>query len=111
MLPLINRISAVILVVAGAYIVLHGIWSIQVLDVDIEVTGWIDDIVSAVDRSQQWIATWMGRPVNVLGWNTDRTSLLGAAFLLINLLIAGAGFAVRRSQTPQPEKVLVDSNS
>ena len=110
LLPKINLISAGVLVVVGFYVAIYGIWSEQILDFDADPTPWINSIVTTVEGWQASLAGWFNGRVNVFGRTTDRTTFLGWSFLLINLALAAAGFAVRpRSNPTGTEKVLVDS--
>jgi cytochrome c biogenesis protein CcdA len=102
LLPKINLISAVVLVIVGIYVALYGIWSEQVLNNPLEVTGWIDSIVLTVEGWQASITGWMSSRVNPFGIFAEpkaRTTIMGWAFLIINLLVAGAGFIARRTSS------------
>jgi cytochrome c-type biogenesis protein len=87
LLPRINLISAVVLVVVGVYVALYGVWATQVLDDPTSITPWIDTIVTQAESFQ----------TSVAGWIDQRTTLLGWMFLTVNLGLALAGLAVRRS--------------
>lgn len=108
LLPKINLISAGILVIVGVYVALYGIWSEQVLDFSTQPTPWINSIVTTVEGWQASLAGWMSTQVSVLGRTMARTTLMGWSFLIINLLLAAAGFLARRSQTATAERVLAD---
>lgn len=99
LLPKINKISGLILLIVGPYIALYGIWEIQVLDADRDITPWIDDVVGAVLDVQTGIANWINARSTVLGWS----------FFAINAALAIAGFVARRndkrSQPAEPELV------
>ena len=115
LLPKINLFSAVILVIVGIYVALYGIWSQQVFDNPFEVTPWIDSIVLTVEGWQASLTGWMSARVNpfsVFDEPKARTTILGWAFLILNIVVAAAGFIARRSgsasndpQTRSPEHV------
>ena len=103
LMPKINLISAVVLVIVGLYVIGYGVWSQQVLDDPTDLTPWLDSIVLAVERWQTVITGWMATRVNPFGLldePTSRTIFLGVGFLLINVIVAVAGFAARRSSKP-----------
>ncbi len=89
LLPRINLISAIILVVVGVYVALYGIWSTQVLDDPTSITPWIDAIVTRAETGQTALASWIDARTTVLGW----------AFLILNVGLAGAGLLARRPAT------------
>ena len=84
-LPKINLISAVILVVVGAYVALYGYWQIEVFNPDITPTGWIDAIVLEVESWQSWLSNKVD----------GAAPTLGIIFLAVNLALAAAGYLVR----------------
>ncbi len=92
LLPRINLISAVILVVVGAYVALYGYWQIELFDnferfQERTADGWwVDDIVSVVEGWQQDLSTWVD------GLSTE----FGVAFVAINLALVAAGMLERR---------------
>jgi len=88
-LPRINLISAIILVVVGAYVTAYGFWQIQVFDDPTTITPWLDSIVSTVEGWQNSLSRTVG----------DAAPTLGAIFLVVNLTLAGAG-AIQRSNRP-----------
>lgn len=101
-LPVMNVISAVVLVVVGSYVALYGIWSEQVLDFTREPTPWIDSIVIPVENTQGAVTQWMNSTVNpfgILEKARPRTTFLGWGFLGINVTLAIAGFFARISRT------------
>jgi hypothetical protein len=106
-LPYINRISSVILVVVGFYVALYGIWAQQVLAVPPNPTPWIDSIVLTVEGWSFSVSGWLDGRLSLFGATPARTTVLGAAFLLINLLVAGAGFLDRRIN-PTPAETPAD---
>ena len=81
-LPKINMISAVVLVVVGAYVTLYGIWSIQVFDDPTMVTGWIDSIILRAESFQTELSLWVGDKATAFGW----------VFVTVNAALLGAGF-------------------
>ena len=104
LLPRINMISAVILVIVGIYVALYGIWSEQVLNDPTDITPWIDRIVLTVEGWQASLAGWMSTRVNPFGLFAEpraRTTWLGWLFLGVNVIVAGAGFLVRRKSKPE----------
>lgn len=88
-LPKINFISAIILVVVGAYVAIYGFWQIQVFNPDVTPTGWIDAIVLEVESWQAWLSNTIG----------DAAPTLGIIFLAVNLALAAAGYLVRTNQS------------
>ncbi len=76
----INLISAVILIVVGAYVAYYGYWSTDPIGIDAGPVAWVE-----------------ARQAQVQGWIDDRTAILGWGFLIVNLGLAGAGFVARRS--------------
>lgn len=99
-LPKINLISAVILVVVGAYVALYGYWSIQVFRVPVQPpTPWIDAIVLEVESWQSWLSIKVD----------SAASTLGILFLGVNLALAAAGYLIKsndsKSSTPKTPSV------
>jgi len=96
-LPKINLISAVILVVVGAYVALYGYWQIEVFRVPEpgqprqDPTAWIDTIVLEVES---WHACLSNKII-------DFAPTLGVVFLGVNLALAAAGYLIR-TQAPKP---------
>jgi cytochrome c biogenesis protein CcdA len=87
-LPKINLISAIVLVVVGTYVALYGIWSIQIFDPDIEdPTPWIDSIVTTAESWQASLSNFVG----------DQASWFGPLFVVVNVGLALAGYASRRT--------------
>lgn len=102
LLPKINLISAIILIVVGIYVALYGIWSQQVFSDPASVTPWIDSVVTTAEGWQASMVGWLDGDVTLGGILSEpirRTSVLGWGFLLINVLVAGAGFAASRSRS------------
>ncbi len=100
LLPKINIISAIILVVVGVYVALYGIWSQQIFSDPASVTPWIDSVVTTAEGWQGSMVGWLDGDVNLGGLLAEpirRTSVLGWGFLLINILVAGAGFVASRA--------------
>lgn len=87
MLPHINRISAVLLIVVGIYVVLYGIWATQILNDPRNVTGWIDSIVTNAESFQASLTNWVDQ----------RTTILGVTFLAVNGGLILAGLVARAS--------------
>lgn len=109
LLPKINLVSAGILIVVGVYVALYGIWSEQILDFDSDPTPWINSIVTTAEGWQASLANWIGADISIFGQVMARTTLLGWSFLIINLLLAGAGFVARLNQKPPGQATLADS--
>lgn len=99
-LPKINLISAVILVVVGAYVALYGYWSIQVFRVPVQPpTPWIDAIVLEVESWQSWLS------LKLDNW----APTLGVLFLGLNLSLAAAGYIVRTSKQSAPTEPSINA--
>ncbi len=100
LLPKINLFSAIILVIVGVYVTLYGIWSQQVFSDPTNLTPWIDSIVLTVEGWQGSLTGWMAGRVNPFGLFGEpqaRTTIMGWSFLIINLIVAAAGFLARRN--------------
>jgi len=97
LLPKINIISAILLLIVGPYMVLYGIWEIQVLGTG-ELTPWIDSIISSATGVQSSMNTWFAQQTTVFGRTMSRTALLGWPFVAVNVALIAAGFVVRRSR-------------
>ena len=80
LLPRINLISAVILVIVGAYVAWYGYWSVDPINNPAGPVLWVER-----------------RQAELSGWIDDRTAILGWGFLIVNVALAVAGFVVRRS--------------
>lgn len=93
-LPRINLISAVILVVVGAYVTAYGVWQIQVFDDPANITPWLDSIVTTVEGWQTSLSRAVG----------DAAPTLGVIFLFVNLAIAAAGAIERNNRSAAPAK-------
>ncbi|MDH3301326.1 MAG: cytochrome c biogenesis CcdA family protein [Acidimicrobiia bacterium] len=105
LLPKINLFSAIILVVVGVYVTLYGIWSQQVFGDPGSVTPWIDSIVLTVEGWQGALTSWMAGRVNpfgLVGEPLARTTIMGWSFLIINVIVAVAGFLARRNAAAHP---------
>ena len=87
LLPKINLISAIVLVIVGAYVAWYGYWSTDPINIAAGPVIWVE-----------------ARQADVSGWIDKRTAILGWGFLAINLGLAAAGFAVRRSQSTKPNE-------
>lgn len=100
LLPKINLFSAIILVIVGVYVTLYGIWSQQVFSDPTNLTPWIDSIVLTVEGWQGSLTGWMAGRVNPFGLFGEpqaRTTIMGWSFLIINVIVAAAGFLARRN--------------
>ena len=100
LLPKINLISAVILVIVGAYVTIYGVWSQQVFSDPTNVTPWIDSVVLTAEGWQGALTSWMAGQVNPFGLFEQpraRTTIMGWSFLAINVVVAVAGFLARRN--------------
>ena len=89
-LPKINLISAIILVVVGAYVAAYGYWQIEVFNDPTDLTPWLNDIVSTVEGWQSSLSRTVG----------DAAPRLGVFFLVVNVGLAVAGAVARNGQTP-----------
>lgn len=96
-LPVINIISAFMLLVVGPYMVGYGIWEYQILNGG-EVWGWLDSIIGGAIDFQARMTGWFASPVTVFGRTMSRTALLGWPFVAVNAALIVAGFAGRRLQ-------------
>jgi cytochrome c biogenesis protein CcdA len=83
LLPHINLISALILVVVGAYVAWYGYWSTDPIGNPAGPVLWVD-----------------ARQSQVSGWIDDRTAVLGWGFLAVNLALLTAGLVARNLQRP-----------
>lgn len=90
-LPHINRISALVLVVVGLYVVVYGWWSAQVLVFHNPPTGFSQSIVAAVESRQASLTQLVNNHSTTLGWS----------FFLINAALVVAGVLARRA-SPRP---------
>lgn len=78
-LPYINTISAVILIVVGAYLAWYGYWSTDPIGIPAGPVLW-------VERRQATVSDWISSRAATLGWG----------FLTINLGLAAAGLVAKR---------------
>lgn len=111
LLPKINLFSAIVLVIVGVYVTLYGIWSQQVFSDPTDVTPWIDSVVLTAEGWQGALTGWMsGRvnPFDVFAEPQARTTIMGWSFLIINVIVAVAGFLARRKE-PAPQPVPTDT--
>ena len=86
----------------GVYVALYGIWSQQVFSDPASVTPWIDSVVTTAEGWQTSMVGWLDGDVTLGGLLSEpirRTSVLGWGFLLINILVATAGFIASRNRT------------
>lgn len=104
-LPHINRISSVVLVVVGFYVALYGIWAEQVLSIPPDPTPWIDSIVVTVEGWSFSVSGWLDGRVSLFGSTPARTAVLGWGFLVINLVVAGAGLLAKKYESTETEEV------
>ncbi|MEL7157213.1 MAG: cytochrome c biogenesis protein CcdA [Actinomycetota bacterium] len=88
LLPRINMISAVILVVVGAYVAWYGFWSTDPINNPAGPVLWVE-----------------ARQAELQSWIDDRTTILGLGFLAINLALVVAGAIARRSRRPAGDPV------
>jgi len=91
-LPRINLISAIILVVVGAYVTAYGVWQIQVFADPTNITPWLDSIVTTVEGWQNSLSRAVG----------DAAPTLGVIFLALNLSLAAAGAIQRNNRSAAP---------
>ncbi|MDH3681304.1 MAG: cytochrome c biogenesis CcdA family protein, partial [Acidimicrobiia bacterium] len=90
LLPKINLISAVVLVIVGAYVAWYGYWSTDPINIP----------AGPVRQVESWQAS-------LSGWIDDRTAILGWGFLAVNVAVGAAGFIARRStaaKTTEPSE-------
>jgi cytochrome c-type biogenesis protein len=78
LLPWVNLISAVVLIIVGAYVAWYGYWSTDPINHPAGPVLWVE-----------------ARQVQLSSWIDDRTRILGWGFLAINLALAAAGFLAR----------------
>ena len=101
-LPVINKISAVLLLLVGPFSILYGIWELQILGEwplgEGVIWGWLNDFMGRVLDIQTDVAVWFSADVEVFGRTTDRTSLLGWPFVAINVIVIIGGFLARRKR-------------
>ena len=102
-LPKINMVSAVMLLVVGVYVALYGIWSYQVFNDPLNITPWIDSIITTAEGVQADASNWFAADVSIGSSTMARTTILGWAFFILNagLIIAGAIARRGKSITPQ----------
>ncbi|MCP4223087.1 MAG: cytochrome c biogenesis protein CcdA [Actinomycetia bacterium] len=84
-LPHINMISAVVLIIVGAYVAWYGYWSTDPIGIPQGPVRWVE-----------------ARQSEVSNWIDARTTILGVGFLVITLALAAAGFIARRNSRPGP---------
>ncbi len=79
-LPRLNMISAVVLIVVGAYVAWYGYWSTDPIGIPAGPVIWVE-----------------ARQAEVSNWIDARTTILGVGFLVINVALAVAGFIARKN--------------
>jgi len=94
-LPVINIISAFMLLIVGPYMVGYGIWEYQILNGG-DLWGWLDSIIGGALEYQGSMTGWFASDVSVFGRTMSRTALLGWPFVAINVALIVAGFVGRR---------------
>jgi cytochrome c biogenesis protein CcdA len=87
LLPHVNRISAIVLVVVGAYVAWYGYWSTDPIGISPGPVLWVED-----------------RQAELSNWVDDRTAVLGWGFLALNAGLAAAGLATRRHDEPASDE-------
>lgn len=96
LLPKVNKISAIILLFVGFYVICYGAWSIQVFDDPTSVTPWLDSFILGAEGIQTSITNWLRGHVGVGSFSAARTTILGWAFFVLNAGLVIAGAAARR---------------
>lgn len=86
LLPRIHIISAVVLIVVGAYVAWYGFWSTDPINNPAGPVLWVE-----------------ARQAELQSWIDDRTTVLGVGFLVINLALVVAGAIARRISPPTNE--------
>ncbi len=86
LLPRINLISAIILIIVGAYVAWYGYWSTDPINNPAGPVLWVE-----------------ARQAELQNWIDGRTTILGWGFLLINGGLAIAGYLVRRGRAGRPQ--------
>lgn len=86
LLPWINRISAVILLFVGPWMVLYGIWEIQVFSGEMPWV-WLNDLQLRGLEIQTSLNTLFQGNFTIFGRTISRTAALGWPFLIVNLAI------------------------
>lgn len=100
-LPKINLISGVLLLIVGPYMVLYGIWELQIFNrAPGEVWPWLDSLMLGAQGFQSGLTSWFEADLSVLGKIFSRTSALGWVFTIVNLGLIVAGFAARFGRQP-----------
>lgn len=94
-LPLINRFSAVILLLVGPWMILYGVWEIQIFNDPASVTPWLNDLQIRGQEVQSSINNLFSGQVSLFGRSISRVALLGWPFLILNVALAAAGLAAR----------------
>lgn len=95
LLPLINTISAAMLLLVGPYMIGYGIWEYQLLNGG-NVWGWLDSIIGGGIEFQSTMTSWFSGDVTIFGRMMSRTAVLGWPFLALNVALIVAGYAARR---------------
>lgn len=97
-LPRVNHISAVILIIAGAYLAYYGWWSGNPISRP-------QGPVRPVENFQNSISAWLDadiNPLSLLNEPINRSILFGVIFLTINLGLIMAGYLQRKSNLLNP---------
>lgn len=89
LLPMINRVSGVIVIIVGAYLVYYGYWSSR------PPGTFPQGPVYYVEWAQSWLS-------NAIESEPRRVQVLAIGFLLVNAIIAIGGFFDRRSNQEPP---------
>ena len=97
----INHASALLLLIVGPYMILYGIWELQVLHQGFgEVTPWIDSIVNSALDLQANLNIWIAGAASIGAITVSRINLLGWTFFALNAGILVAGYTARRQTDP-----------
>ena len=108
-LPLINFISAILLIIVGPYSIGYGIWELQVLGewpLGDGVWPILQTVNGGVGNLQSSVSGWFSAEVGLFGTTLTRSELLGYPFVIINLVIIVGGFIARQRHVPTPDAAI-----
>lgn len=87
LLPRINQFSAVVLVIVGTYVIIYGVFSIYAFIAPADIPGWVKSTVDTAEGWQASMSEWVSGQATWFGW----------VFGIVNVGLAIAGFAAKRS--------------